>query len=279
MPQILFKRRGGQNFAETAFGFCQNECYFYLQPQVTLQDLPDVALHSILKNLSVHDQCNMAESGACFAAILEEKPFWSTVRLDQDADFVNRVCRFVFVHSCHIDEFILDNAYSPDSSFLVSWLDVLMAAVPNATKVIVEHAMYLSSGLFVPQMPLVTELQLKSCPNLCVFSLVQGFECAQPQLLKTLVLTGVPGLDANSAVCIATSCPNLQSLDISRAWGPFLGFKSVHEILSHCTKLMWLDFCAHRPAMQGWVQLTREYRTVRFGPYISLTLGLDDDTE
>ena len=241
----------------------------------TLQHLPDVVMHCILMNLGVHDRVNIAEVSSRCTALLEEKLFWSSLRLDCAPAFVNKVCRYVFAHGSRIEQLFIDNVSSSEASFLVSWMDVIMSALPNVCKLVVERSIFLTNGLFVTTMPKVEELRLESCPNLCVFSLIQGFACAEPQCLTELSLTGVPGLDETSVVRIATSCCNLKTLDISGGWGPFLTVKSVRATIAGCNKLNWLDFCAYKPTAPLWLMLVNDVAHVHFGPFVSHVLGIE----
>ncbi len=128
-------------------------------------------------------------------------------------------------------------------------------------------------------MPQVMELRLSTCPNL-----MQGFMCVRPSALTTLCLTGVPGLDEQPAVHIATSCCSLTAFDISRVWGPYMCLSCVRKVICKCTKLIWFDFCPHKPKWQGWVTLLSEHgecqrHIVRFGPFVCGIVGVEDDTD
>ncbi len=241
-------------------------------------------LRSILMKLPVDSCCTMAEVSTQFALLLEEKKFWAVLNLVSDEMFCNKVCHYVLCHCSKVLHLHIDNVSSSEADFVVSWTDVLMSAMHNVRSVCVERSTFLSSGLFITHMPLVSELILNSYPSLCVFSLMQGFQCAQPACLKTLILTGVPGLDEQSVVLIATSCARLEKLDISGAWGPYLCLPCAHKIIGTCTKLTWFDFVARKPSRNGWKQLLMwhgscQNRKVRFGPFISAHVGVDPDTE
>ena len=249
-----------------------------------LQNLPEVVLRAILTKLPVDSKCIMAEVSPLFAQLLQDKIFWTDLKLDTDEAFTNTVCRYVLLHSSKVEQLCIDNVSSSDSEFVVSWVDVLMSAVYNVCKVLVKRATFLTSGLFVTHTPLIQKLHLESCPNLCAFSLMQGFMCAKPRLLHTLILTGVPSLDEQSAVSIAKSCVNLATLDISGAWGPFLCLTCASGIIETCCKLKWFDFCARDPKRIEWVQCLSQHgigeeRKLIFGPFISTTVGVEQDTD
>ncbi len=257
---------------------------FPLQAPATLIDLPAVVLREILKELPVHDQFSMLQVHPIFAQLLQDKSFWSNLHLISDKVFTNDVCRYVCVQGSKVLRLLVDNVSSSDSDFVMSWMDVLMSSFPNVHRVVVERATFLTSGLFITRMPQIVELQLSSCPNLCSFSLMQGFMCAQPSALSVLSLTGVPGLDEHAVVRIASSCKALKNFDISGVWGPYMCVNCVQKIIRSCPHLMWLDFCPHRLKRQGWMTLLSQHglcagRVVRFGLFVSTAVGVDDDSD
>ncbi len=169
--------------------------FFGFQTPSSLTDLPAVVLHSILTQLAVHDRFTMSQVHSVFDNMLKEKIFWSVLHLCSDKTFTNTVCHYVCLHGSKVEHLLLDNLFSTDADFIMSWIDVLMSSFPNVQRVVVDRSTFLTSGLFIMRMPQVVELRLSSCPNLCSFSLMQGFMCARPCALTTLTLTGVPGLD------------------------------------------------------------------------------------
>ncbi len=254
--------------------------FLFLQPQ--LEDLPDVAIRCILQKLPVESMCTVAETSHRFSQMLQEKTFWSKLQLVTENAFSNKVCCYVLLHCCKVEETLIDNVSTADSEFIVSWIDVLLSAMHNVRKVVVQRAIFLSSGLFLTNMPVLQELVLESCPNICVFSLMQGFQCAKPKMLRTLILTGVPGLNEDAAVRISGSCANLAKFDISGVWGPYLCLPCANNIIEKCSQLVWFDFCARNPKRIGWQQLLTARITVRrlcFGPFITTSVGVDQDTD
>ncbi len=232
----------------------------------------------------MHDRFTMSQVHSVFDDILTDKIFWSVLHLCSDRAFTNDICCYVCLHGSKVEQVLLDNVSSSDADFVMSWTDVLMSSFHNVQRVVVERSTFLTSGLFITQMPQVVELRLSSCPNLCSFSLMQGFMYARPSALTTLCLTGVPGLDEQAAVHITTSCCVLTVFDISGVWGPYMCLSCVCKVICKCRNLIWFDFCPHKPKRQGWVTLLSEHgecqtRIVRFGPFVCGVVGVDDDTK
>ncbi len=252
------------------------------EPALLLTELPDVVLRCIIFNLPIQDRFNLAEADEHFHDLLSDKCFWKVLWMDSDDAFVNRVCTYVLEHCSAVSEVVIDNVGSPDNTFVASWTDVLLGAFRNVRKVNVVHSTFLTSGLFVSTAPLLSELKLRSCPNMSAFTLLQGFLCGCPKKLMTLDLTGVPGLSEPSAVQIATSCEALESLDMSGFWGPLLCVLCTKKIISGCPQLKWFDLCPYRPHILQWQDLLAEYkdakkRKVCFSPYVTHVLGDGDD--
>ncbi len=139
-----------------------------------------MVLRCIVSKLTIQDRHALAAAHAKFDELLSETVFWRLLVLADDNAFVNDVCRFVLAHYTLVSEIVIDNVSSPESSFISSWTDVLLAAMSKAQKIMVLRSTFLTSGLFVTSTPLLVELRLCSCPNLSVFTVLQGFLCARP---------------------------------------------------------------------------------------------------
>ncbi len=141
-----------------------------------------------MAKLTIQDCCNLAEAHDNFDAMLSENVFWRHVVLDDDRECTNAVCHYVFEHSALVSEILIDNVGSSEATFITLWTDIMLAAMTNARKVTVVHSTFLTNGLFVTAIPLITELRLQSCPNLNAFTLSQGF-CVRAPLHSKLSMS------------------------------------------------------------------------------------------
>ena len=246
--------------------------------------MPDLVLRCIMNMLPIQDRCNLARAHDKFDDLLSEKVYWRSLILDDDNACVNAVCHYIFEHSTSVQEVLIDNVTSPESSFTTLWTDVLLAAFTNVRKITVVHSTFLTSALFVSRTPFLTELRLQSCPNLSAFTLLQVFLCTPPPLLKVLDLTGAPGLNERTAVQLVTACKSLEYLDLSGSWGPLLCMTCVHKVIRECPKLTWCDVCPYIPQSPVWVHFlaahgTVDNRRISFGPYIVRIVEVNRDVD
>ncbi len=237
-----------------------------------------------MTKLSIQERCNLAEAHENFDALLDDTFFWRRVILDNDNGCVNAVCRYVFEHSSLVSEIFIDNVASPEATFITLWIDIILSALSNVRKVTVLRSTFLTSGLFISGTPLLTELRLQSCPNLSAFTLTHGFVCTRPPMLKVLDITGVPGLNEQTAVQLATSCKALEQLDMSGAWGPLLCMTCVQRVIRGCPKLSWFNVSPYIPQSPVWEDVLTaaggvENRVVQFGPYITRIVAANKDID
>ncbi len=261
--------------------------FLFVQSEHTsseLQDLPDVVLHCIITKLPIQGRCNLAAAHRSFNEFLSQNVFWRDLIMDNDKAFVNAVCHYVFDHSESVTSILIDNLSSPESTFVSLWTDVLLSAFKNVCKVHVARSTFLTSGMFVAHTPLLSELHLQSCPNLSAFTLIQGFLCALPRNLKVLDVTGVAGLNEQSAITLATTCEALEKLDMSGYWGAWLCVNCVKKIVTGCPQLAWFDLCPYIAQSPSWVQLLLEQggvnnRVITFGPYVQRLVAANQDLD